>query len=203
MGDCEHAGVVVLAGGQGSRLGYVEKALLTLNSQPLLTHILRKLSQVTDTIIISVRDEVQKKEFSKLFPSAVFVTDRYQSVGPLAGMEAGLHACEREYTLVVGCDMPFINVEAVRYLLERCRGFDVTIPRWEDGKLEPLHAVYRTGVMREEIKQSIEQGERIILAPVFKRKLIRYIDVRELKKFDPNLDTFKNVNTEEDVESIV
>ena len=203
MSDYNYAAAVVLAGGKGSRMGYVEKALIMFDNAPLLMQILRKLSQVVDTIIVALRDDDQRENFSKLFPSVVFVTDRYHNIGPLAGIEAGLAASNKEYTLVVGCDMPFINTDVIKYLLHKCRGFDVTIPRWGDGKLEPLHAVYRTGVIREEIGRCIKHGERFILAPVFKRKLIQYIDVCELTKFDLTLDTFKNVNTETDVNSIV
>ncbi|NMG82995.1 MAG: NTP transferase domain-containing protein [Methanosarcinales archaeon] len=203
MSDYNYAAAVVLAGGKGSRMGYVEKALIMFDNAPLLMQTLKKLSQVVDTIIVALRDDYQRENFSKLFPSVVFVTDRYHNMGPLAGIEAGLAASNKEYTLVVGCDMPFINTDVIKYLLHKCRGFDVTIPRWDDGKLEPLHAVYRTSVIREEIGRCIKHGERFILAPVFKRKLIQYIDVCELTKFDLTLDTFKNVNTETDVNSIV
>lgn len=202
-GDYGFAGAVVLAGGQGSRLGFVEKALLSLNNRPLLSHIVQRLALVTGTIIVSLRDEAQRQRFSRLFPDLTFVIDRYQGAGPLAGMEAGLRACSAEYTLVLGCDMPFINTEVLKYLLDRCRGYDVTIPRWEDGRLEPLHAVYRTEVMRREILHSLRQGERIILAPLFRLKRIQYIDVVKLRALDPDLNTFKNVNTLSDMKGMV
>ena len=198
----EEIAAVVLAGGSGSRAGYVEKALLEFDGTPLLAHVTGKLSQITNTVIISLRDEVQKKLFSELFPGITIVVDRYHGVGPLAGIEAGLSGSDKEYTLVLGCDMPFVNLDVLKYLLDRCEGFDVTIPRWSDGRFEPLHAVYRTRVMRDEVRRSIEQGERFILAPTFRRELIRYIDVDELREFDPKLDTFRNVNTEDDVKSM-
>jgi len=130
------------------------------------------------------------------------VVDRYKGVGPLAGIEAGFGVSDREYTLVLGCDMPFVNLDVLKYLLDRCEGFDVTIPRWDAERFEPLHAVYRTGVMLDEVRCSIEQGARFILAPTFRRKLIRYVDVDEFREFDPLLDTFRNVNTEDDVKSM-
>jgi len=202
MAYYEEIAAVVLAGGSGSRAGYVEKALLEFDGAPLLTHIIDKLSQITKTIIISVRDEAQKKLFSERFTSITTVVDKHHDIGPLAGIEAGLSSSDKEYTLVLGCDMPFLNLDVLRYIVERCEGFDVTIPRWSDGRLEPLHAVYRTGVMLDEVKRSIKYGERFILAPTFKRELIQYIDVNELREFDPSLNTFRNVNTEDDLKNI-
>lgn len=202
MACYEQVAAVVLAGGSGSRAGYVEKALLEFDGAPLLAHITGKLSQITDTVIISLRDEVQKKLFSEMFPEITIVVDMYHGVGPLAGIEAGLSGSDKEYTLVLGCDMPFVNLGVLKYLLDRCEGFDVTIPRWDEERCEPLHAVYRTRVMRDEVRRSIARGERFILAPTYRRELIRYINVDELREFDPRLDTFRNVNTEDDVKSM-
>jgi len=80
-------------------------------------------------------------------------------------------------------------------------GHDAAIPRWKDGFLEPLHAVYKCESMIKETRKAIESGESIILAPIF-RMNINYIDIETIRKIDPNLRTFININTPEDMERI-
>ena len=95
--------------------------------------------------------------------------------------------------------MPFINANVVDLLFEKSKNYDAAIPRWEDGFLEPLHAVYRCAPMIHETKMAIERGEKIILSPVFKMK-VNYVPVNEIRKLDPDLRTFININTCEDMQ---
>jgi molybdopterin-guanine dinucleotide biosynthesis protein A len=191
---------LILAGGMGSRLGYREKALIDFNGRPLIEEIIERLEKVVDSIIISVRDRAQGELLGATLSRGYrFAYDDHRNVGPISGILSGLSECEDEYCFISACDMPFINRDVVRLLFERCENYDAAIPRWDDGFLEPLHAVYRCAPMINEIKKAIDKGEKIILAPVFKMK-VNYVAVNEIRKLDPDLRTFININTCEDMQ---
>jgi molybdopterin-guanine dinucleotide biosynthesis protein A len=184
----------------GSRLGYREKALININRKTLIALIIERLEKVVDSIIISVRDRAQ----GELLKAALtreyrFAYDNHSNTGPMSGILSGLSACEDEYCFIAACDMPFINENVVRLLFRRSENYDAAIPRWEDGFLEPLHAVYRCVPMIHETRKAIERGETIILAPVFKMK-VNYVQIDDVRKLDPALRTFININTNDDIE---
>jgi molybdopterin-guanine dinucleotide biosynthesis protein A len=197
---------LILAGGKGSRLGYQEKALLDINGEPLIAVIIKRLEKAVDNIIISVRDRAQGKLLDSRLSGLVkntyrFAYDAYKETGPLAGILSGLNVCEDEYCFVAACDMPFINEKVVKMLFKKSEHYDAVIPRWDDGFLEPLHAVYRCEPMIRETKKAIEKSETVILAPVFKLN-VKYIPVNDIKKIDPELRTFININTYEDIKKL-
>jgi molybdopterin-guanine dinucleotide biosynthesis protein A len=193
---------IILAGGQGKRLGYKEKALIYIKGKPIIEHAIESLEGVVDEIIVSVRDDGQKQLLKKYTTGRIVVVDKYNNVGPLAGILEGMEATGGEYVFVVACDMPFLNVGVVEFLFKRAHGHDGALPVSYDGIFEPLHAVYRTGPMLAETKKAIEQGERFILAPVFNLDDMVLIEMDEIRELDPKLKTFLNVNTQEDVENI-
>ena len=198
MGHC----ALILAGGMGSRLGYREKALIDIKGRPLIVLVIEKLKNVVDTIIVSVRDEAHGKMLESFLPGCRFAYDTYKNVGPLAGILSGLEACEDDLCFIAACDMPFINENVVTMLFEKSEHHDAAIPRWDDGFLEPLHAVYKRKPMLRETKKAVEKGETIILAPIFKLN-VNYVPVEEIRKIDPGLRTFMNINTYHDIEQII
>ena len=190
---------IILAGGKGKRMGYREKSLMDINGRPLITYVIRSLENIADDIIISVRDRAQGELLGALLPGYTYAYDPYENTGPLAGILAGLGICRDEFCFICACDMPFINENVVRMLFKRCEEHDAAIPRWEDGFLEPLHAVYRRDTMKRETEKALAKGEKIILAPVF-RLNANFVGMDEIRKIDPALRTFININTPEDMD---
>jgi molybdopterin-guanine dinucleotide biosynthesis protein A len=193
---------LILAGGMGSRLGYREKALININGKLLIELIIERLEKVVDRIIISVRD-IRQGELLKAVLSREywFAYDIYKNTGPMSGILSGLSTCRDEYCFITACDMPFIDENVVRLLFRRSKNYDAAIPRWEDGFLEPLYAVYRRAPMIHETKNAIERGETVILAPIF-RMNVNFVPVDDIRSFDPDLRTFVNINTEEDIQKL-
>jgi molybdopterin-guanine dinucleotide biosynthesis protein A len=193
---------LILAGGVGRRIGFQEKALIDINGRPLIVLIIERLENVVDTIIIAVRDEAQGELLNSLITGCKFAYDTYKNRGPLAGVLSGLLACKDEYCFIAACDMPFVNSNVVKMLFKECEGFDASIPCWNDGLLEPLHAVYKCEPMLKETKKALEKGENIVLSPVSKLK-VNYVSVDDIKKVDIHLKTFINANTQEELKRIV
>ncbi len=193
---------LILAGGMGSRMGYKEKALIDINGKPLIALVIESLKKVAGNIIISVRDQEQEELLKAVFPDLKFAYDVHKKTGPLAGILSGLSACEDECCFIAACDMPFINENVVKMLFRKIEHHDAAIPRREDGFLEPLHAVYRCEPMIRESKKAIESGKTIILAPIFSLD-VNYIGMDDIRRIDPDLRTFMNVNTPEDIQKLI
>ena len=184
---------VVLAGGKGSRLNYVEKALLELHGEPILNHIIETLSGCVDEIVVVARDEEQQRTLQ--LAGVRIVRDEVRGFGPVAGICSGLNASSFEYAFVAACDMPFIKAEVVDLLFRKAVGYDVAIPY----PLEPLHAVYRRETTICAAKVAIERRKGAIMYVVDQLQA-NYVPKDEIRAIDPNLCTFVNINNLEDVE---
>ncbi len=193
---------MILAGGQGKRIGNKEKALLKIKGKTTLEHLLGSLENVADEIVVSVRDDDQKKSLRPVFPDLRMVSDILKDVGPLAGILEGFKAARGEYTFVIGCDMPFPNPEVIVHLLGCAMGHDAALPVHEDGSMEPLFAVYHTDKLEPLILESLEEGKRFILAPAFKLDDVVKVSISDIKKIDPFLRSFVNINTLEDLRAV-
>lgn len=192
---------IILAGGKGKRMGYREKALMAINGKPLISYVIDSLEKVVDNIIISVRDKAQGKLLDSVLPGCIYAFDEYENTGPLAGILSGLTVCTDDFCFIAACDMPFINENVVKLLFKSGENHDAAIPRWEDGFLEPLHAVYKCKPMIFETKKAIRNGEKIVLAPIQKLR-VNYVEMEEIRKIDTNLRTFININTPEEMDII-
>lgn len=198
---------IVLAGGRGRRMGSVEKALLEFEGKTILERLLESLFRVVDEVILSVRDKKQEKKFRfvlEKFPAREirFCFDTLEDAGPLEGIRAGLLESGAEYSFVCAGDMPFVNFRVVDLLFEKASGYNSALPKLEDGIFEPLHAVY-SKKMIPEIEKAFEKGRCSVLTPVFEMKDVVFVEVPEIKELDPELRTFANINTIEDVEGII
>ncbi|MCD4703139.1 MAG: molybdenum cofactor guanylyltransferase [Methanosarcinaceae archaeon] len=191
---------LILAGGLGKRLGFAEKGLIHLEGRTLIEQIINTLAPITDEIIISLRDRSQQEQFRRHLSDHKVVFDQYHHVGPLAGMLEGFKAAKGEYIFVTGCDMPYLDAGVIEYMFERAQGHDAAIPRWDDGRMEPLCAVYRVCSMIAGIETAILDDETFILAPVFKLDDAVDIDVNRIRMLDPDLRTFVNINTQQDLD---
>lgn len=193
---------LVLAGGQGRRLGYKEKALITIKGRTILEHSLVILDGVVDEIIISLRDDEQLDLLKPFTTGRLVVTDRFTSVGPLAGIQEGLKAVRGDYVFIAAGDMPYLNGKVAELLFDRAAGHDAAVPVRENEILEPLHAVYRTGPMAIETEKAIRAGDKSVLVPISKLKDAVLVEMDAIRAIDPGLRTFININTVGDVEQI-
>jgi molybdopterin-guanine dinucleotide biosynthesis protein A len=187
--------VVILAGGRSSRLGR-DKSLLEVNGQPLVTRTVHTLSDLSDDLVIVANDP---DRFEALALPARFVPDEIRGIGALMGVYSGLKAVRHPRALVVACDMPFLSLPLLRYMLPLAPGHDVVIPRLNN-YLEPLHAVYDRSCLPS-MKRLLDQGRRQIIA-FFPEVRVRFVEEAEVDQFDPQRLSFVNVNTVEDWQQV-
>ncbi len=184
---------IILAGGQSARLGQ-NKAFVEIDGQTLVERVVDRLRRVVAQIVL-VTNSPEQFAFVGLPTTA----DLIPEVGAVGGLHAGLSAIGTEYGFVVGCDMPFLNVGLMRYLISLREGYDVVIPRLGQYH-EPLHAVYARRCLAT-IEERVRSGRRRIL-DVCRDMRVRYLDEAEIALRDPHRLSFFNINDPQDLEQM-
>ncbi|MHC1600440.1 MAG: molybdenum cofactor guanylyltransferase [Candidatus Methanospirareceae archaeon] len=196
--------VLILAGGKSQRFQSFDKCLVELNNKPIIQHAIDNLSSVADEIIVAVRDEQQGEQIrNKISNNIVLVFDSLEGFGPLAGVLSGLERASFSYSFVVGCDMPFVNRYVVEFLFEVAeRGnYDAVVPRWENGMVEQLHAVYKIESTLVAVKDSIKKGDARVFNVLSRLKSVKFLSMSKIREIDTALKTFRNINTPEELKN--
>jgi molybdopterin-guanine dinucleotide biosynthesis protein A len=172
------------------RLGRL-KALERINNQSLIERTIERLSPPAQPVLV-VTSEEQLGIIRAARLKAKTIVDLYPGKGALGGICTGLASVDTYYSLVVGCDMPFLNRGLLRYIIDHISNFDAVVPR-VNGMLEPLHAVYSKDCLPP-IREMIGKN-RLEISPLFSMVKTRYIDEDELEEFDSRHLSFFNINT--------
>lgn len=194
---------VILAGGAGTRMGEIDKGQLVIGDETFLERKVRGALSLFPQVVISLPAGADKAELS---PNLLddgrisFVADRISGYGPLMGMEAAFSAASEELLWVTTVDSPLFSSQLVANLMKSIGAADVLLPL-NGGKREPLFGVYRRSCLHE-IVRSIEEGKRRIIS-FFDRVHVSYCSEKEVRKHDPDLISFININTQEDYEKFI
>jgi molybdopterin-guanine dinucleotide biosynthesis protein A len=185
---------IILAGGKGLRLGQ-SKALQVIEGKSLIQWVVDRLAILSTEIIVVTAH-------GKAIPCSSTiriktVADIYPSKSPLVGIYSGLIASVCPRAIVVGCDMPFLNIGLLDYMSQICSSFDVVVPQIKD-KLEPLCAVYSKNCVAP-IQWLLEQNE-LRIRKLFSMVKVKYVEEDELNRFDPKHLSFFNINSQDDLE---
>ena len=184
--------LIILAGGNSTRLNRDKAFLELIENKTIIENIVNCLKGVFSEIII-VANNLEDYKFLEL----KVVPDLVRGKGPLGGIYTGLKTAEEERSFVLACDMPFVSVDLVRYML-KFKDFDAVVPRF-NGYTEPLHAVYSKNVLPV-IENQIKKDELRINETIKKIKKIKYIEKEEIEKFDKAKLCFFNINDKNDFE---
>lgn len=183
-----HITGIILAGGQGSRLGGVDKGLMALAGRPMVTHVIEALRPQVQSILINAnRNDDSYRAFG--FPVVSDAVAGYQ--GPLAGMAAGLAQAGTDLVQFAPCDSPFLPTDLgprlVAALIES--GADVAVPV-SDGRTQPVFALCRRSALGS-LRAFLAGGGRKI------DRWFQGVATVEVD-FSDEPEAFSNVNTPDD-----
>lgn len=187
---------IVLAGGKGLRLGR-DKTVEAVGNTSLLERVVSNLSLFNSDIIIVTAVKQFLPQFTD-YPKLRLVADIYPGKGALGGVYTGLATSDSFYNLVVACDMPFLNRDLLRYMVQLADGFDLVMPRLGN-LVEPLHAVYSKGCLTS-MENLLKQGN-LKVSDLLALVKVRYVEAEEINQLDPKHLSFFNINTETDLET--
>ena len=186
---------IILAGGVSSRFGQ-DKGLLQLANKPLIKHVLDAISTIVDEKMVVASSKVQAENYAKVLGSDVNVLiDVDDTQSPLVGALTGFKEAHGRYALLLSCDTPFVSNDVVSLLFEVCINRNAVIPRWPNGYIEPLQAVYCAKPAYEAAKNALSEGKLNMQSMVDRLPSVRYVSTLVLQQLDPELRTFFNVNT--------
>ena len=181
---------IVLAGGQGRRMGGVDKGLVALDGRPLVAHVLERLRpQVADIVINANQNTERYAEFG--LPVVRDTVGGF--AGPLAGLHAGLAHIAREYAVTVPCDSPFLPLDLVARLgaaLASHAGAELAVARTFD-QPHPVFCLVRRDVLPH-LAAFLGAGGRKIDAWYATLAVV-------VVPFDDEADAFRNINTADEL----
>lgn len=185
---------IILAGGENSRIGR-EKAFLKIGERTFIEEQVSSLKKIFDEIIIVTNNRRNFKDMD-----VKVVTDIVPHSGPMGGLFTGLAVSSNIHCFVIGCDMPLINLELIRFMIDEIKENDIVIPLSSKGK-ETLFAIYSINCL-ETIKRQIEL-KNLKLIDILKYHKVRYISQKEIETYDPEGFSFFNVNSPKDYEEVL
>jgi molybdopterin-guanine dinucleotide biosynthesis protein A len=181
---------IILSGGKSIRMGE-NKAFIEIEGVPIISRIHTLFKSLFKEIIIVTN----QKELFLNFDAGIY-SDLLPNRGVLGGLYTGLFFSSFSYSFCVACDMPFLKESVIEYLINNIDGFDVIVPKAEDG-LQPLHAIYSKNCL-EPVREIIEKGKYKII-DIYPMVKIKIIEEHEFRSLDPRAESFINVNTPEEL----
>ncbi|MBW2119793.1 MAG: molybdenum cofactor guanylyltransferase [Deltaproteobacteria bacterium] len=176
---------VILAGGKSSRYG-TNKALAKINGIPLIENVIRVMGSLFQDLVLitNTPDEYAYLELP-------MYEDLIKGLGPIGGIYTALNSITNDAGFFVACDMPSLNPDLIRHMVGIRDDFDVVVPEIA-GKVEALHALYARGCIPA-VRRLIELREYQVFR-FFPGVSVRHVQENELRRFDPELKSFFNVN---------
>jgi molybdenum cofactor guanylyltransferase len=178
---------IVLAGGQGRRMGGVDKGLQVLRGKPMVAWVLARLAPQVDEIVINAN---QNLEAYAAFGYRVAPDEIGGFAGPLAGLHGGLSAVTLELVVTAPCDSPFLPLDLVARLREALGKNDLAVAKTGD-QPHPVFSLVRRSV-RAHLGAFLAGGGRKIDAWYAGLKVVEVA-------FDDEADAFRNINTREEL----
>jgi molybdenum cofactor guanylyltransferase len=180
---------VVLAGGQGSRMGGVDKGLQPFRGKPMVAHAVERLAPQVQELLINANRNV---EAYAQFGARVIADEIAGFAGPLAGFERGLAHASNAWVATVPCDSPFLPADLVarlRSALEAAHA-DLAVARTAE-QAHPVFCLMRRS-LHGSLRDYLARGERKI------DRWYRSLAVVEVA-FDDVPHAFLNINTREEL----
>jgi molybdopterin-guanine dinucleotide biosynthesis protein A len=185
---------IILTGGESSRFGQ-NKALVEVGGEPLVRRIHRLLLNIFDRVLfIGGEPETFKGINLEVIP------DRIQGIGALGGIYTGLIKTSDPWIFAVACDMPFLDNQVIKVLIENVGDEDILCPRIDKIR-QPLHAVYHKSCI-EKI-EILKHRKDLCLPLLFENANVRFLSERYFKRVDNYKLSFVNFNTPSELEDLL
>jgi molybdenum cofactor guanylyltransferase len=181
---------VILAGGQGRRMGGQDKGLVAYKNGNLIQYVIAGISRQTDNILINANRNI---ETYAAFGYPVVQDTMTGFQGPLAGFYAAMSAATTDYILTLPCDGPFVVDSYLERMLDRLTQTDCEMVIASDGeRMQPVYALLPVS-LQPSLQNFLQQGER---------KIDRWYQQHRfsLAEFTDDEQLFTNINTPEDIQ---
>ncbi len=178
---------IILAGGQGRRMGGVDKGLQPLAGKPMIEHVIARLAPQVDDLVINANQNLEA--YAKFgHPVAPDVTGGF--AGPLAGLQAGLQAATGDLVVTAPCDSPFLPGDLVARLSAALGDKDLAVAK-TGTQAHPVFALVRRDIA-DHLTAYLQGGGRKIDHWYATLKVVEV-------PFDDEAEAFSNINTRDEL----
>ena len=183
---------VILSGGLNTRFGGTNKALSCIGGRRIIDRLLDVFTELFDEIILVTN---HPRQFLKW--DLTIVTDIFDLRSSLTGIHTGLFYAHNPYAFFSACDTPFLKKELVEILIEQIdQKIDIIMPETTAG-FEPLCAIYSKRCLKP--AEDHLKAKKLKIQWAFRSNRIKHIPENQLRSVDPELRSFFNINTPEDL----
>lgn len=186
-----HAGII-LAGGMNRRMDGRNKALLPVGDQSIVGRLIELFEELFEQVILVTNQPLEFVSWEGLI-----VSDLLPVRSSLSGIHAGLFYTRYSHAFISACDMPFLKKEMIQLLIKNLEPkWDVIVPVTKEG-YQPLSAVYSKRCLKT-IEDQVTKGDMKI-SKLYSGVKVKKIAEESLRQIDPDLISFFNINTQEDL----
>ena len=207
--------ITILIGGESTRFRS-DKGLFEFHGKPLISYQLETLTQTDYDIFLVAHSKQQAQSYiDKINIRQImgFIIDDNSLLSdsklytPMKGLYSAykeLKELDYEKSFALSCDLPLINIDVIEFMIKQSREFDCCIPKWNNGFLEPLFAIYPIKKAYKKAEENLKNRKYKLTNIMSDNWKINFISIENsIKPFDQNLLTFLNINTLEDIELLI
>ncbi len=182
---------IILAGGQGRRMGHVDKGLQPLRGKPMVQHVLERFAPQVDEVLINANQNIEQYQ---LLGCQVIADTLGGFAGPLAGLQRGLSTAAHDLVATVPCDSPFLPRDLIARLYAALieNQTELAVARTGD-QPHPVFCLTRKSVLPG-LTAFLDSGGRKIDAWY---SVLRVAEVL----FDDEAEGFSNINTVDELQT--
>jgi molybdopterin-guanine dinucleotide biosynthesis protein A len=169
------------------------KALLEFGGVRIIEGLLSKIRPLFPEILIIANEQAVYADLG-----VPVIPDRIPEKGSLGGIYTAVYHSRFPQAFCIACDMPLANPAVIAHLQGLAPGYDVVVPRTAEG-YQPLHAVYGKTCLPH--MEEMIHADRLKIDRLFPRVRVRIVEEAELRRLDPSLGCFINVNTRAELEA--
>ncbi|MBX3344527.1 MAG: molybdenum cofactor guanylyltransferase [Nitrospira sp.] len=186
---------VLVAGGKSRRMGR-DKRFLKVGGVSVFDRSLSLFQTIFAENLVALAEPVDGLEVQ----GCPVVYDVVKNAGSLGGLLTGLLASTRGRVFAIGCDMPFLDQDVIRFMCSCDSTADVVVARLE-GRFHPMHAVYSKRCVP--LLQAMAERRELKIHSLYvcKELKIRVLSDADFLHFRSKIRSFRNINTPDDLAS--
>ena len=209
--NSKYLAITLLIGGKSTRFGS-DKGLYEIFGKPLISYLLDTLVLFDYNIFLVANSNKQAQNYiDKIDIKRImaFIIDdqaqlsRLKEQSPMIGLYSAfkeLNKLKYEKMLVLPCDTPLVQKNVIEFLIEQSKGYDCCIPRWDNGLIEPLLAVYPVEKSFKSAKENLYKNHFKLTGLLEKDWRIKYVSIeKSIQNIDKNLLSLININKQSDL----
>ena len=156
---------IILAGGNSSRMKY-NKEFIKIGDEFLVHKQIKKLQSLFDEVIIVSNNKEHYKDYNVLVVNDILIGNT-----PIIGLHSGLVNSSNKYNYVIACDMAFINIDFIEYMISLLDGHEAYVAKYNN-YIEPFNAIYSKSIIPK-IESFLEKRGL---------KIVNHLDNKEIEK---------------------